>query len=114
MPQCVHVSHAAIAVLTCCFADVLDSLRQESIATNQGDGSRPPQLEVEGECTYYSPTDDMAMEKVRSLPVAKKQGGKGRTGGRGASSRKEAWAAAPCLAPAPPPPSHVEAGEEPG
>jgi hypothetical protein len=22
-------------------------------------------LEVEGECTYYSPTDEMAMEKVR-------------------------------------------------
>jgi hypothetical protein len=29
------------------------------------DPNRPPALEVEAECTYYSPTDDMVMEKVR-------------------------------------------------
>lgn len=51
----------------CYVTDVLDTLRQESIAAELGDGSRPPVLEVEGECTYYSPTDDMAMEKVRQL-----------------------------------------------
>ena len=47
-----------------CPPGVLSTLRDESIAAGLGDGSRPPVLEVEGECTYYSPTDDMAMEKV--------------------------------------------------
>jgi len=45
-------------------SDVFATLCTESLAAGLGDGSRPPQLEVEGECTYYSPTDDMAMEKV--------------------------------------------------
>lgn len=44
---------------------MLSTLRSESLSAGLGDGSRPPHLEVEGECTYYSPTDDMAMEKVR-------------------------------------------------
>lgn len=48
---------------------MLDTLRSESISTGLGDGSRPPTLEVEGECTYYSPTDDMAMEKVCLMSV---------------------------------------------
>lgn len=42
--------------------EVLGALRQQA---GGADVSVPPRLQVEGECTYYSPTDDMAMEKVR-------------------------------------------------
>jgi hypothetical protein len=45
--------------------EVLGALRQQAAAAGAGDSSQPPRLQVEGECTYYSPTDDMAMEKVR-------------------------------------------------
>lgn len=45
--------------------DVLQELKEESNAVGAGDGSTAPMLVVESECTYYSPTDDMAMEKVR-------------------------------------------------
>uniref|UniRef100_A0A383VEV2 C2 NT-type domain-containing protein n=1 Tax=Tetradesmus obliquus TaxID=3088 RepID=A0A383VEV2_TETOB len=41
--------------------EVLGALRQQA---GGADVSVPPRLQVEGECTYYSPTDDMAMEKV--------------------------------------------------
>lgn len=44
--------------------EVLHELKSEAAAAGAGDGSSPPLLEVEAECTYYSPTDDMAMEKV--------------------------------------------------
>lgn len=44
--------------------DVLQELKSEAVAAGAGDGSTAPMLEVEAECTYYSPTDDMAMEKV--------------------------------------------------
>lgn len=43
---------------------VLAALRREAGATVLRRGGPPPPLVVEGECTYYSPTDDMAMEKV--------------------------------------------------
>jgi hypothetical protein len=45
---------------------VLQQLRSEATVVDQ-DFSSPPVLEVEGECTYYSPTDDMAMDKVSSV-----------------------------------------------
>jgi hypothetical protein len=45
--------------------EVLGALRQQAAAAGAADCSQPPRLQVEGECTYYSPTDDMAMEKVR-------------------------------------------------
>ncbi|KAF8057725.1 hypothetical protein HT031_005909 [Scenedesmus sp. PABB004] len=54
--------------------EVLAALRAEAAdaAPRGGDpaalaaalGTGPPRLVVEAECTYYSPTDDMAMEKV--------------------------------------------------
>eukprot|EP00882_Tetradesmus_deserticola_P012294 GHRQ01013028.1.p1 GENE.GHRQ01013028.1~~GHRQ01013028.1.p1 ORF type:complete len:287 (+),score=158.48 GHRQ01013028.1:364-1224(+) len=44
--------------------EVLGALRQQAAAAGARDTSQPPRLQVEGECTYYSPTDDMAMEKV--------------------------------------------------
>eukprot|EP00878_Enallax_costatus_P020355 GHUV01021510.1.p1 GENE.GHUV01021510.1~~GHUV01021510.1.p1 ORF type:complete len:707 (+),score=273.69 GHUV01021510.1:214-2121(+) len=44
--------------------DVLQELKSAAVAAGADDGSSPPILEVEAECTYYSPTDDMAMEKV--------------------------------------------------
>lgn len=46
--------------------DVLAALRRDAAAAGFGDSNLPPKLEVEAECTYYSPTDDMAMEKVRT------------------------------------------------
>lgn len=43
--------------------DVLSELRAEAVS--QGvDPHAAPQLEVEAECAYYSPTDDMVMEVV--------------------------------------------------
>eukprot|EP00879_Flechtneria_rotunda_P021606 GHRR01022773.1.p1 GENE.GHRR01022773.1~~GHRR01022773.1.p1 ORF type:complete len:562 (+),score=210.02 GHRR01022773.1:1856-3541(+) len=45
--------------------DVLTELREQAAAAGlAAESSRPPQLLVEGQATYYSPTDDMAMEKV--------------------------------------------------
>jgi hypothetical protein len=111
---------------------VLAALRRAAAAAGQ-DAGAPPALEVEAECTYYSPTDDMVMEKVR--------GRRGR-GSRAAAPaahppwpRRHRWPPpTPPLAPRPalqphahqppsppppprhpsPPPSQVEIGEEPG
>eukprot|EP00877_Chromochloris_zofingiensis_P005908 jgi/Chrzof1/1570/Cz10g12240.t1 len=43
--------------------DVLAALRSEASGAGV-DYNRPPDIEVEAEGTYYSPTDDMVMEKV--------------------------------------------------
>ena len=45
-------------------ADILSALRAEAVAGGI-DPNQPPKLQVEAECTYYSPTDDMVMEQVR-------------------------------------------------
>jgi len=44
---------------------VLAALQRAAAAAGE-DGSAPPAVEVDGEAVYYSPTDDMVMEKVRA------------------------------------------------
>jgi len=44
-------------------SDVIAALNGAARAAG-ADASKPPAWEVEAECVYYSPTDDMVMEKV--------------------------------------------------
>jgi hypothetical protein len=60
---------------------VLAALRRAAAAAG-ADAGAPPALEVEAECTYYSPTDDMVMEKVGACLGAARGAGPLRVGPR--------------------------------